>query len=159
MSMTRVLATKPEVIAAIRKRLLASDGPAASDDVEVAIFYFGDVQDHILKLQQPLVHYERMLSESHPMFLRSLRVDWLRAKAKGGYSAIIFSLVAVVVNPPFLLADALSMNVTQLNNMDSGKYTIFFLVIVAILCIQTLFLLLVRYWWVKAGRRRGAVLQ
>jgi magnesium transporter len=42
-SVTRVLATKPEVVAGIRKRLLASDGPATGDDAEVAI-YFGDVQ-------------------------------------------------------------------------------------------------------------------
>jgi magnesium transporter len=42
-SVARVLATKPEVVAGIRKRLLASDGPDASDDAEVAI-YFGDVQ-------------------------------------------------------------------------------------------------------------------
>ncbi len=38
-SLARVLATKPEVVARIRKRLLAS----ASDDAEVDI-YFGDVQ-------------------------------------------------------------------------------------------------------------------
>ena len=42
-SVARVLATKPEVIAGIRKRLMASDNPDAGDDVEVAI-YFGDVQ-------------------------------------------------------------------------------------------------------------------
>lgn len=42
-SVGRVLATKPEVVAGIRKRLLASDGPDSSDDAEVAI-YFGDVQ-------------------------------------------------------------------------------------------------------------------
>ena len=43
-SVARVLATKPEVVAGIRKRLLlASDGPDASDDAEAAI-YFGDVQ-------------------------------------------------------------------------------------------------------------------
>ena len=42
-SVARVLATKPEVVAGIRKRLLALDGPDASDDAEVAI-YFGDVQ-------------------------------------------------------------------------------------------------------------------
>jgi magnesium transporter len=43
-AVARVLATKPEVVAGIRKRLLASsDGPDASDDAEVAI-YFGDVQ-------------------------------------------------------------------------------------------------------------------
>jgi magnesium transporter len=42
-SVSRVLATKPEVVAGICKRLLASDGPASSDDAEVAI-YFGDIQ-------------------------------------------------------------------------------------------------------------------
>jgi magnesium transporter len=42
-SVARVLATKPEVVAGIRKRLLAS-----SDDVEVAI-YFGDVQGEAAK--------------------------------------------------------------------------------------------------------------
>ena len=42
-SVARVLATKPEVVAGIRKRLLASDGLDASDDAEVAI-YIGDVQ-------------------------------------------------------------------------------------------------------------------
>jgi magnesium transporter len=45
-SVARVLATKPEVVAGIRKRLLTSDGPATSDDAEVAI-YFGDVQGEI----------------------------------------------------------------------------------------------------------------
>jgi magnesium transporter len=42
-SVTRVLATKPEVVAGIRKRLLVSDGLTAGDDAEVAV-YFGDVQ-------------------------------------------------------------------------------------------------------------------
>ena len=45
-SVARVLATKPEVVAGIRKRLLTSDGLATSDDAEVAI-YFGDVQGEI----------------------------------------------------------------------------------------------------------------
>jgi magnesium transporter len=36
-SVARVLATKPEVIAGIGKRLLSSDGPDADDDVEVAM--------------------------------------------------------------------------------------------------------------------------
>jgi magnesium transporter len=45
-SVARILATKPEVVAGIRKRLLASDGPTTSDDADVAI-YFGDVQGEI----------------------------------------------------------------------------------------------------------------
>ncbi len=48
-SVARVLATKPEVIAGIRKRLLALDGPDASDDAEVAI-YLGDVQGEAMNI-------------------------------------------------------------------------------------------------------------
>jgi magnesium transporter len=47
-SVTRILATKPEVVAGIRKRLLASDGLVPSDHAEVAI-YFGDIQGEIKK--------------------------------------------------------------------------------------------------------------
>lgn len=50
-SVARVLATKPEVVAGIRKRLLASHGPATSDDAEVAI-YFGDVQGETAENQR-----------------------------------------------------------------------------------------------------------
>jgi magnesium transporter len=39
----RVLATKPEILAGIRKRLLIPDGLAAVDDADLVI-YFGDVQ-------------------------------------------------------------------------------------------------------------------
>jgi magnesium transporter len=114
-SVARVLATKPEVVAGIRKRLLASVGP---DDVEVAI-YFGDVQgedleipkyitcsaecgsvDHILTLQQSLAHYERMLSESHPMYIQNLHFDLLRARAKGDYAMFVLAMVTVMVVPP-----------------------------------------------------------
>lgn len=42
-SVARVLATKPEVVAGIRKRLTTADGPIAGDDAEVGI-YLGDVQ-------------------------------------------------------------------------------------------------------------------
>jgi len=153
-----VLATKPEVVAAIRKRLLASDGPTASDDVEVAI-YFGDVQDHILTLQQSLAHYERMLSESHPIYLQSLRIDMLRAQAKGGVAALILTAVTVAVVPPSVIVGCVSMNVTvPHNNLDHGKLRGFAVVLVLVLCVQALFVLLVRYWWVKAKRRRGAAL-
>lgn len=47
-SVARVLATKPEVVAGIRKRLLAPDGADSSEDAEVAI-YFGDVQGEAAK--------------------------------------------------------------------------------------------------------------
>jgi magnesium transporter len=130
-SVTRVLATKPEVVAGIRKRLLlASDGPDASDDAEVAI-YFGDVQgeaaniglswrigwiwlllfvDHILTLQQSLAHYERMLSESHPMYLQNLNFDLLRARAKGEFAMFVLALVTVCVVPPSVIVGTYNLS-------------------------------------------------
>jgi magnesium transporter len=119
-SVARVLATKPEVVAGIRKRLLTSDGLAAGDHAEVAI-YFGDIQgrpqksgvcirrtdygaiDHILALLQSLAHFERMLSESHPRYLQIVRVDSLRARAKTDYAAFILAVVAVVAVPAQVL--------------------------------------------------------
>jgi magnesium transporter len=53
-SVARLLATKPDVIAGIRKRLLSSDGPDVNDDVEVAI-YFGDVQGEVTKYRSVCV--------------------------------------------------------------------------------------------------------
>jgi hypothetical protein len=47
------------------------------------------------------------------------------------------------------------MNVTLPHNIIG--FRIFAVVIVIILCIQAGFLSLVRYWWVKAGRRRGVL--
>ncbi|KAH9960920.1 hypothetical protein BC827DRAFT_1267969 [Russula dissimulans] len=158
-SVARVMATKPEVVAAIRKRLLASDGPTASGDAEVAI-YFGDVQDHILTLQQSLAHYERMLSESHPIYLQSLRIDLLRSQAKGNNATFMLSVVTVVVVPASVIIGVESMNVTVLHNyLDHGKLTGFAVVMVIVLFVQSLVLLLIRYWWVKAKRRRGAALE
>ncbi|KAI0308244.1 hypothetical protein B0F90DRAFT_144362 [Multifurca ochricompacta] len=98
-SVARVLATKPEVVAGIRKRLMTSEGQVVGDDAEVAI-YLGDVQDHILTLQQSLVHYERMLSQSHPIYLQNLRVGFLRVRGKSDYAAFVLAIVSVVVLPP-----------------------------------------------------------
>ena len=43
-SLVRVLATKPEVVAGIRKRLMTADRLVASDDDAEVGMYFGDVQ-------------------------------------------------------------------------------------------------------------------
>ncbi|KAI9509070.1 hypothetical protein F5148DRAFT_978857 [Russula earlei] len=155
-SVAGVLATKLGVVAAIRKRLLAPDGLGARDDLEVAI-YFGDVQDHILTLQQSLEHYERMLRQSHPMYLQSLRIDFLRVNANNSYKALMFALVTVVVLPPNMVTGAFTLNVKMPRN-NNGEYWLFGVVILGLLCIQGLSLVLTRYWWVKAMRRYGAPL-
>jgi len=59
-----------------------------------------------------------------------------------------------------VIIGVVSMNVTlPHNNLDRGKLTAFAVVMVLVLWVLALFLLLVRYWWVKAKRRRGAALE
>jgi len=92
-SLGRLLASKSEVVAQLRKRLVTGLGSGSkTEDIEVAM-YLGDVQgspllldstelpltytpiDHIYSLQHSLAHYERMLSQSHPTYLSQLRTN------------------------------------------------------------------------------------
>ena len=61
------------------------------------------VVDHILTLQQSLVHYERMLSESHPMYLQNLHFDLLRARLQRDFTMFVLAIVTVVIVPPSVL--------------------------------------------------------
>jgi magnesium transporter len=58
------------------------------------------VVDHILALQQSLAHYERMLSESHPVYLQNLYIDLLHARAKTDFAMFVLTVIVVVDLPP-----------------------------------------------------------
>ncbi|KAF9229240.1 hypothetical protein BS17DRAFT_771220 [Gyrodon lividus] len=113
-SLSRLLASKSEVVSQIRKRFLTSSGRFGHDiytnDLDIAI-YMGDVQDHILTLQQALNHYEHLLSDSHPAYLSQLRLSVSRAHKGTDKAMLILSLVSLgalipgpiigVFHPPF----------------------------------------------------------
>ncbi|KAG8832677.1 proliferating cell nuclear antigen [Serendipita sp. 399] len=99
----RLLSSKADVIAQLRKRL---DGQG-----EVYI-YFGDVQDHIISLHQSLIHYERMLSHSHPAYLSHLRFSLDDAKGGLDKALILLALVSVLILCSQLIAQIGGMNVT-----------------------------------------------
>lgn len=118
-SLGRLLNTKGEVVAQIRKRLLSPGSRInrlslplnTSESADLAI-YMGDVQgmcvdahiimvtrvlfpDHIDTLMQSLAHYEHMLSHSHPAYLSQLRVS--QALAKGGTDKAIQTLTVISI--------------------------------------------------------------
>ncbi|KAL0071874.1 hypothetical protein AAF712_000796 [Marasmius tenuissimus] len=115
-SLTRVLASKADVIAQIRKRMVSGLGGASSaEDLEVAI-YMGDVQgysyvrshtlalhtdqrslDHILTLQHSLSHYDRMLNQSYPIYLRQLRMQLAFAKSNTDKALIMLTTVSIAI--------------------------------------------------------------
>ncbi len=116
-SLSRVLATKSEVVAQVKKRLLMTGesglGNGTVDDHDVFV-YMGDVQgdpssvclhftklipclDHILTLQQSLAHYERMLNQSHPTYLTQLRLSASKSKSGSDKSIMILSIISIGV--------------------------------------------------------------
>lgn len=60
--------------------------------------------DHILTLQQSLAHYERMLSESHPMYIQNLHIDLLRAREKGDYAMFVLAVVTLLSVAPQVIS-------------------------------------------------------
>ncbi|KAJ7092686.1 hypothetical protein C8R44DRAFT_816287 [Mycena epipterygia] len=163
-SLSRLLATKSEVVAQLRKRLLTSVQSGTSkvsgdrESAEVAI-YLGDVQDHILTLENALGHYERMLSQSHPLYISHVRATV--AISKSGYDkAVIFlSSVSIAVLCIQTLIGVCSINVTiPANNLDEGPFNAFGIVLALSILILASYVHLVLHWWRSAKRRRSAAL-
>ena len=112
----RLLGTKSDVVTQIRKRLMRSAlEEHTSEALEVAI-YMGDVQgqrlrdaesliyflkflpiDHILTLQNALSHYERMLSQSHPIYLAQLRSMFENTKCRTDMNLLYLTIVSIAV--------------------------------------------------------------
>ncbi|KAI0032743.1 hypothetical protein K488DRAFT_49194 [Vararia minispora EC-137] len=157
----RVLATKGEVVGRLKKRLLTGEhGVIGQDDVEVAI-YLGDVQDHILSLQQSLAHYERVLSQSHQTYLQHLRAVVSRGRSNQDFSVMLLTIVSIGVLPCQVIIGLFSLNVTvPQNSIPDGPYHWFGGMLTLCGVAMILYILVVRHWWRSAKRkiRRSALL-
>jgi len=163
-SLSRLLATKSEVVAQLRKRLMSTQsGPSslssgAGDGMEVAI-YLGDVQDHILTLENALKHYERMLSQSHPLYIAHIRATVAITKGGSDKAVIFLSSVSIAVLCIQTLIGACSINVNiPHNNEDGSRFNVFGIVLALAILILGSYLKLVLHWWRSAKRRTSAAL-
>ncbi|TBU35326.1 hypothetical protein BD309DRAFT_989787 [Dichomitus squalens] len=157
-SLSRFIAVKSEVVTQVKKRLLTkgewSLGSGTEDDLDIFV-YMGDVQDHILALQQSLAHYERMLNQSYPTFLQQLRMSVNRAKNDSDKAVTFLTIISLGVVCVQTLIGLFSMNVgVPHNNLSGNKYTTFAVVVSAGAVIATIYSSVVRYWWIQAKRRR-----
>nr|VWO96713.1 Magnesium transporter ALR2 [Ganoderma boninense] len=157
-SLARFLAVKSEVVAQVKKRLLTKGewglGTGMEDDLDIFV-YMGDVQDHILTLQQSLAHYERMLSQSHPTFLSQLRFSVNRAKSDSDKAVMFLTAISLGVVCVQTLIGLFSMNAeVPHNNIPGTKYNGFAIVLSGSVVIVIVYSSIVRYWWIQAKRRR-----
>ncbi|KAI0348595.1 hypothetical protein BDW22DRAFT_1320909 [Trametopsis cervina] len=158
-SLSRILAAKSEVVAQVKKRLLMAgeSGLAHGTDSDHDVYvYLGDVQDHILTLQQSLAHYERMLSHSHPTYLAHLRLSATKAKTGSDKAIVVLTIVSMAVLVMQAVLGFNSMNVTIPHNFRGGKrFNVFGIVLAISLCVLFLYGCVVRSWWVRSARRRN----
>ncbi|KNZ77430.1 Putative metal ion transporter C17A12.14 [Termitomyces sp. J132] len=156
-SLTRLLATKSEVVAQIRKRLLTVNGTRRDDNLDVAI-YMGDVQDHILTLQHSLVDYERILSQSHPTYLSQLRTGVALTKRSTDKSILYLTVVNLAVPCVQPLIGLMSTNIHIPTNLPipknpdtpTGSFHVFGIVISLAIGILCVYISVVRWWWRQA---------
>lgn len=159
-SLTRLLATKSEVISQIRKRFLIggrqTDTPQANDDLEIAI-YMGDIQDHILTLQQSLHHYEHMLSDSHPAYLTQLSTHLAKTKQYTDKAILMLSVISIGIMCIQLPIALFSQNLRIPKNSvhPPGPYNYFAMVVLLLCGVETVYLVTVRRWWNQAKRTRS----
>ncbi|PCH33689.1 hypothetical protein WOLCODRAFT_112303 [Wolfiporia cocos MD-104 SS10] len=158
-SLTRFLAHKSEVVAQLQKRLLMVGewglGHGTEHDQNVFV-YMGDVQDHILTLQQSLAHYERVLSQAHPTYLSHLRVSLSQAQSGTDAALVTLSTVSLGVVCIQTLIGLVSMNVkVPANSLTGSKYDAFGIVILLSVIIAVIYGLFVRLMWVRSKRTRA----
>ncbi|KAG8902508.1 hypothetical protein FRB99_004382 [Tulasnella sp. 403] len=133
-ALSRILVPKNEVVAQIRKRLRMTgrligvgqgaivQSSEAFGTVELDI-YLGDLQDHIVTLQQSLAHYERILSHSHPTYTSNLQYTLLNAKGGIGRAILLLTSVSICCLAMQFITGLMSMNihVPQNRKRDDDK--------------------------------------
>ncbi|OSX67526.1 hypothetical protein POSPLADRAFT_1038037 [Postia placenta MAD-698-R-SB12] len=157
-SLARFLAHKSEVVAQLQKRLLTIGewglGRGTDHDHDVFI-YMGDVQDHIITLQQSLAHYERVLSQAHPTYISRLRMSLSKAQSGTDGALVTLSTVSLGVLLVQTLIGLVSMNIHLPQNYLHGyKYNAFAVVIALSVMISLVYGFVVRMWWIQARQKR-----
>ncbi|KAH9950389.1 hypothetical protein B0H21DRAFT_723239 [Amylocystis lapponica] len=150
------MARTRRLVTSLAQRLLATGewgiGNGADNDMFV---YMGDVQDHIITLQQSLAHYERVLSQSHPTYLSHLRLTVSKAQAGTDRAFVTLSTVSLGVLCVQTLIGLNSMNITiPSNNLQDGPFYVFGIVLVASFAILLVFGAFVRHL-LKNSRKKS----
>ena len=102
MGLSRLLIPKTDVVRGLRKRIrdealsLGNAEPGQRHDINI---YLGDLQDHIITMQQTLHFFDTMLSHDHPAYLGVLRLAYEAAKIGNDKAIVRLYIVTLVFLP------------------------------------------------------------
>ncbi|OWZ60459.1 cation transporter [Cryptococcus neoformans c45] len=166
--LTRLLSAKGTVIGRLRKRAKEEGGTVEA--------YIGDVEDHILLLQNSLYHYEYILSHCQPAYLSHLNVSFAVTKGRTDQAILALSVVAISILPMQFITGLFSMNVYVPHNGwihcptdtlcepdgSMSPFNYFAAIVIGIALVACCMVSVIRWWrWdarKKFGRLRGVEL-
>lgn len=115
--LSRLLGPKTDVVRGLRKRVLEEDAALFRGDFkhDIAV-YIGDLQDHILAMQQSLIFYDATLAHDHPAYLSILRFSLQYAKRDTDVNFIKLYMIGVTVLLLNIITGLFSVNVDRPHN-------------------------------------------
>ncbi|KAH8923431.1 hypothetical protein BT69DRAFT_1365967 [Atractiella rhizophila] len=170
--LSKLLEGKQAVVTRLRKRrgwmedLLGNQGnEGLKHDMGI---YLGDLEDHVLTMQQSLTFFEVTLAHDHPLYLSVLRLSLERTKNVTDIRLIGLSIVTFTFLQIVLLTSTFSLNVEVPHNGDRqthrlpdgsrSPFTTFYLILAGIVVICAItwslaYWMMNKYYWSK--RRKG----
>ncbi|CAM0137183.1 unnamed protein product [Umbelopsis sp. WA50703] len=149
MQLTRLLASKSDVVKALIKR--SQDKSTDEDSSEEAkthhdVFLFlGDIQDHIITMLQNLSQYDAVLARSHSNYLAQINIE-LSSLSNGTNKVVnrltFFATMAIPLN---LIAGLFGMNV-MVPGVNNHDYTFFVYIVGSMVLFVIVAMYLAKRW-------------
>ncbi|BGP56593.1 hypothetical protein JCM8202v2_004219 [Rhodotorula sphaerocarpa] len=172
--LSRLLGPKTDVVRGLRKRVLEEDAALFRGDFkhDIAV-YIGDLQDHILAMQQSLTFYDATLAHDHPAYLSILRFSLQYTKRDTDIGLIKLYLIGMTVLLLNIITGLFSVNVDRPHNgtrdaphVDANGETaplnwwgiVVGILVVAALCLATIVYFIFRSSQ-KTRQKRGPALR
>ncbi|BGP33419.1 hypothetical protein JCM10296v2_005220 [Rhodotorula toruloides] len=161
--LSRLLGPKTDVVRGLRKRTMEENLGLFKGDVkhDIAV-YLGDLQDHIVAMQQSLVFYDAILAHDHPAYLSVLRLSLEHAKRGTDMALVKLYIVTLTFLPINIVTSLFSINPHRPQNGDANHlnpdgtpapYTWFGGVIVIVFAVAVLIWAFV--WFIFRSSRRA----
>lgn len=142
MIMLRLLSGKADVIKMFSKRCNEQSGNAPRTEIGL---YLGDIQDHIITMQQNLSVYEKIFSRSHANYLAQLQVESVNSNNRITKVLGRVTLIGTILVPLNLVTGLFGMNV-RVPGQGGPDLKWFFGIIGFIVAVIILFSLIANKW-------------
>ncbi|KAH8549424.1 hypothetical protein BGW37DRAFT_503092 [Umbelopsis sp. PMI_123] len=150
MQLTRLLASKSEVVKALIKRskdksLIEFETTEETKTHHDVFLFLGDIQDHIITMLQNLNQYDSVLARSHSNYLAQINIEL--SQLSNGTNKVVNRLTffATMAIPLNIVAGLFGMNV-KIPGVDNHDYVFFTYIVGSMVLFVAVSLYLAKRW-------------